>query len=267
MTVVLVVALLALLGVLIAGLPVLDRFVGALAERRAGDALAVPFGRPTEIRVNDRPFLTQALRGRYRSVRVSGDDLRIGDMAGVGLDAQLTNVYLSLRDLAGRRVTELPCEHLEGRLVLPYAELTRKANVAGLELRPSRGRLIATAALPLPGISQLARVSGMAVLELGEGNTVWLRVRGVSVAGINLPTVVLSQLMPTLEYPIPLPPLPYGLHIDEVRPGDDGLVVLGSAAAVVFRNLTPAPAPPHEPPRPRPRPAARPAEQDGRPAP
>ena len=252
MTALLVVALLAVLTLaVVVGLPLLDRYCLALAERRAREYLAVPFGRPPVVRIHGRWFLTQAVRGRYASVHVTGGGLRIGEMTGAALDAQLRNVYLSLRDLVRRQVTELPCEHLEGRLVLPYGELARVANVPGLELRPSGDRVVATAALPVPGISQLARVSGRAVLTLGEGNTVWLRVRGVSVAGISLPSVVLHQLLPSLDVPIPLPPLPYGLRIEEVRPGEDGLIVLGSAAAVVFRRLTrPEPAP--APVRPRP---------------
>lgn len=259
MTIVLVVVLVALLVVLVAAVPVLDRYLAALAERKASDYLSLPFGRPAAVTVNGRPFITQALRGRYDSVHVAGGGLRIGDIAGVALDAQLRNVYLSLRDLAGRRANELPCEHVEGQLVLPYGEVARVARAAGgptfagLELRPSKGRVIATAALPIPGISQLARVSGMAVLELGQGNTVWLRVRGVSVAGINLPTLMLQQLLPALDVPLSLPPLPYGLQIDEVRPGDDGLVVFGSAAAVVFRGHLDAVADSGVRPSPRPR--------------
>ena len=59
--------------------------------------------------------------------------------------------------------------------------------------------------------------------------------------------MVLNQLLPTLDVPIRLPELPYGLQLDELRPTDDGLAVLGSADAVVLRRPPP-------PPRPRPHP-------------
>jgi len=228
--VVLVVVALAVLALALA-----DRLLAALAERKAAGYLSAPFGHPATVRVHGSPFLTQALRGRYRNVEVVGG-LTIGDIRGATLVAHLTNAYLPLRELLGGRARELPCEHVAGRLVLPYPELARVARVPGLVLTFEGERLLAKARLPVPGISQLARVGGEAVLSLAAGGAVWLRVRGVSVAGLSLPRGVLNQLVPTLTVPIPLPPLPYGLHLDELRPTANGLVVDGSAHAVVFRR-------------------------------
>ncbi len=224
-----------LLIVLALCLPLIDRALAALAERKASEFLSEPFGHPATVRVHGTPFLTQALRGRYGDVEVLGT-LRIGEISGATLVAHLTNAYLPPRDLLGRRARELPCEHVAGRLVLPYPELARLARIPGLTLAFGGERLMATAALPVPGISQLARVTGEAVLSLSGGDAVWLSVRGIGVAGLTLPNMVLSQLLPTLSVPIPLPPLPYGLHLDELRPTANGLVVDGSADAVVFRG-------------------------------
>lgn len=227
-----VAAVLALLAVLVV---LADRVLAATAERKASEYLSEPFGHPATVRVHGRPFLTQALRGRYANVEVLGT-LRIGDIAGATLVAHLTNVYLPLRDLLGRRTRELPCEHVTGRLVLPYSELARVAPIPGLSLHFDGERLMATAALPVPGISQLARVGGEAVLTLSRGGAVWLRIRGVSVAGLVLPSLVLNQILPTLNVPVSLPELPYGLQLDELRPTAGGLVVDGSAPAVVLRH-------------------------------
>ena len=241
------IVLLVVVAVLLAALLALaDRIAAAEAERRTAELLTDAFGRPPSVRVNGRPFLTQALRGRYRDVQVAGGGLRLGEITGATLDIELRNAWLSLRDLRGGRVTELPCERLLGRLVLPYGELARVARIPGLELRLRDGRLQATAALPVPGISQLARVTGRAELTLRGGSSVWLRIRGVSVAGIALPSVVLNQLLPSLDVPIRLPELPHGLQLDELRPTEAGLAVLGSADAVVLRRP--------QPPRPRPSP-------------
>ena len=231
LTIAAVVVLVALLLVLA------DRQAAAMAQRKASEFLCAPFGRPVDVRVEGAPFLTQALRGRYRDVRVSGGGLRIGILNGASLDAQLHNTYLSTRELLGRRVEELTCEQLSGRIVLPYAELARVAKIPGLQLQHVEGTLFASAALPIAGFSQLARVNGEAVWTVGGGGSVWLRIRGVSVAGITVPSLVMSQLLPTLNVPIPLPELPFGLRIDHLEPGADGLAITGSAAAPVFRRL------------------------------
>lgn len=224
-----------LIAVLALVLPLLDRVVAAAAERKASEYLSEPFGHPATVRVHAKPFLTQALRGCYTDVEVLGG-LRVGDINGATLVAHLTNAYLPPRELLGRRATELPCERVQGRLVLPYSELARLSRIPGLSLAFDGERLLATAAVPVPGISQLARVTGEAILSLTATGDVWLQIRGVSVAGITLPGLVLKQLLPTLNVPIPLPPLPYGLRFDALRPTATGLVVDGSAEAVVFHR-------------------------------
>jgi hypothetical protein len=230
-----VVALAVLVAVV--GVAVLDRLLAATAERKAAEFLSAPFGHPATVRVHGGRFLPQALRGRYRDVEVLGT-LRVGEIRGATLVAHLTNAHLPPRDLLARRIRELPCERVTGRLVLPYPELARVAPIPGLSLAFDGERLLATAALPVPGISQLARVGGEAVLTLLPGGAVWLRVRGLSVAGLTLPGLLLNQLIPTLDVPIPLPPLPWGLRLDELHPTASGLVVDGSADAVVFRPTT-----------------------------
>lgn len=223
------VALLALAVVLT------DRVLHGLAERKASEYLSAPFGQAPVVRLYGAPFLTQALRGRYREVEVAGGGLRIGDIAGVSLDARLHNIHLPLRGLLTGRTTELPCERVLGRLILPYSELARVSPVPGLSLAYRQERLIASAALPVPGISQLAKVSGDAQLSVLDG-VVWLRVSGVSVAGLSLSALIIKQLLPQLNVPIPLPALPWGLRLGKITPTSAGLVVHGSAEAAVFRR-------------------------------
>ncbi len=228
------VALVLLLGV---SLLLADRSLAALAERRAAEVLSGPLGRAATVRVVGRPFLTQALRGRYGEVHVTGGGLVIGEMTGAALDARLATVYLPVRDLLRRRVEEITCDRVAGHVVLPFGELARVAPIPGLELTLVGERLMASAALPVPGFSQLARVTGEAVWTVGDANTVWLRIRGISVVGIAVPSFVVNQLLPALEVPVTLPELPYGLRIDDLRPTPEGLVVAGAADAPVFRRM------------------------------
>ena len=228
---VLIVTAMLLLGV---AAVVADGVCVGLAERRAAQYLSAPFGTPPTVRVHGTPFLTQALRGCYRDVEVSGVGLRLGDISGATLNAHIYDAVLPPRELLGGRTTSLPCAHVDGRIVLPYGEVARISRIPGLALSYEERRLIATAALPVPGVSQLARVSGKARLTVADG-VVWLRVRDVSVAGISLPSLVLRQLMPSLNVPIPLTALPFGLRLDELKAEEAGLLVCASADDVVFR--------------------------------
>jgi hypothetical protein len=232
--VIVLVVVVAVIVVLALSVALADRSCAALAEHKASEYLIEPFGHKPSVRVHGTPFLTQALRGRYSDIEVSGGGLQIGEMAGATLEAHLYNALLPPRELLGGRTTQLPVERVEGHIVLPYGEIARVSRIPGLTLAFERDRLIASASLPVPGINQLARVSGHAVLSVVDGS-VWLRVRGLSVAGISLPSLVVKQLMPSLNVPIPLPPLPYGLRLDELKPVASGLVVCGSAVDVVFR--------------------------------
>ena len=166
--VVVVLVLLLLLGL---GAVVADRVCVELAERRASEYLSEPFGRPPTVRVHGRPFLTQALRGRYRDIEVSGDGLRLGELSGATLTAHIYDAHLPPRELLGGRTTSLPCAHVTGQIVLPYSEVARISRIPGLTFSYEKRRLVATAALPVPGVSQLARVSGEARLTVVGGRS------------------------------------------------------------------------------------------------
>ncbi|MDT4950541.1 MAG: hypothetical protein QOJ37_3136, partial [Pseudonocardiales bacterium] len=106
-----VIALLAIVAVVLVlglALALIDRVGVGLAERKASEYLSEPFGHPATVRVHGTPFLTQALRGRYSQVDVSGGGLRIGEMTGATLNARLRNIYLPLRELLGGHAKELP---------------------------------------------------------------------------------------------------------------------------------------------------------------
>ncbi len=231
---------LAAVVVIALGFALADRVCLSLVERRASAYLGRPFGHPPSVRVHGTVFLTQALRGCYGDVEVSGGGLQIGDVAGATLNAHLYRVRLAPRGLLGDRAIALRCERVQGQLVLPYGELARASRIPGLSLAFDRDRLVASAALPVPGINTLARVSGEAVLSLAPTGGVWLRVRGLSVAGISLPSLVVNQLTPSLSVPIPLPPLPYGLRLDALTPVAAGLLVTCSAVGVAFSAAPPS---------------------------
>lgn len=233
---------LAVLAALAIAAVLADRFLAAEAERRASVYLETPLGQAAALHVHGSPFLTQAVRGRYRDLEVRAQNLAIGVFGSTTLQAHLNNAYLPLRALLGRRVRELPVEHVHGHLLIPYAELARVSPVPGLRFVYRDDRLVATARLPVPGLGQVAGVTGEAVAGIGADGTVVVRVRNIAVAGFSVPSIVVSQLAPALAFAVPLPPLPYGLRIEQLVPTVDGLQVAGSAQAVVLRaSGSPAP--------------------------
>lgn len=222
--------------VLVVVVALADRVLAREAERRASAYLAAPLGRAARVQINGSPFLTQAARGRYRSIDVTAADFTLGVLRHTGLQAHLVNAYLPLRHLVRRDATELPVEHVHGELLIDYGQLARASRIPGLRFTYRDERLIATARLPIPGLGEVGGVSGEAFASISETGGVSVRVRNVSVAGFALPSMVLAQLVPALAFAVPLPPLPYGLRISGLTPAPDGLQVSGQAQAVVFRS-------------------------------
>jgi DUF2993 family protein len=228
----LVVIEVCLLLLFLAGL-VADGALARRGEREAAAHLAELLGRRPIVRVHGTPFITQALRGRYAHVEVSCGDLSMGVVDGATLRAHLYGLLIPPGDLLTRRVTSVGCEQLDALVLVPYPELARVSRVPGLALDYDDGRVVASLSAPLPGASQLLRASGQARLNLA-GGVVWLRVRGLSVAGISLPGRTLQHLVPGFNVPFLLPKLPYGLRVDELRPIAAGLLVFASAETTVF---------------------------------
>jgi hypothetical protein len=216
-------------------LVVADRAARRLAERAATTYLARSLGPVPVVRVYGTPFMTQALRGRYAHIGVSGGALALGGIDGAAVRARVYDALLPPVALLTGRVSDLPCARVTGVVVVPFAELARRTRIPGLSLSYDGARMIASLSVPvaLPGVSRLARAAGEARLSVVAG-VVWLRVRGLSVAGISLPSRAVGGLMPSLTVPIALPALPNGLQVDELRPTPAGLAVRASAENVVF---------------------------------
>jgi hypothetical protein len=227
---ILLVTLLVLAGVLVIG----DRVAVHFAETATSDQLAVnaPFAQKPTVRVHGFPFLTQAVGGRYDDVEISGGGLQLGDIKGARLDAHLYGVHLSLSDAFGNKVQELPIDRVAGDVTLPYAELARLIGVSGLSLGPDAGgavKVTLSASLPVIGQVQAGGTAGIVV----QGNEVRLRVEKLSAIGVTIPEAVLAPISQSIQVPVTIPALPYGLEITSVRTGTEGVVVSAAARNVV----------------------------------
>ena len=202
--------------------PLADRWLAGHAERKASEYLSEPFGHPATVRVHGTPFLTQALRGRYSDVEVTGG-LRVGEIAAATPNAHRATSTCRCASCSADGPPSCRASTSTGRIVLPYGELARVARIPGLRAAPVDDQLIASAALPVPGISQLARVSGEAVLSTGSGGSVWLRItrrlrRGHQPAAASCSTSCCRRSTSRSRSRS----CPTGCGCDELRPTADG---------------------------------------------
>jgi hypothetical protein len=224
---------------------VADRVVAVVATRLASRHLlagVVSVVSHLRVQVRGAPFLTQALRGRYRYVYVTGQGLRIGPITDGRLRAVLRGARIPLRSALAGTVREVPATRLDASVVVPYAQLPALTRIDGLVVVPDGDHLAVTAPMPVPGVGSLVRVTGRGELLVVDGQ-VRLAIAGLRVAGVALPGVMVGQLSRALGGSIAIPPLPYGLAIVDVRVGVDGVVVRCTAESPVLRPVEPAAVP------------------------
>jgi LmeA-like phospholipid-binding len=204
------------IGVLV-GLVVLliaaDR-LGALVARSAAQQRlsqqAAFEGTPT-VKINGIPFLTQAVRGVYRDVEVSGQLNQIGQIRTSALDVHLHGAHLPLGDVIRRDVKSVPVDNVAGTLTIPYPEVARLSEIPNLTITPQGSQLRATATTSLPVIGDDVTVTGVGVVTLVDGQ-IKIELTKVDAGPVGIPAALLPAVSSALSALIPLPTLPYGLH-------------------------------------------------------
>ena len=229
------IALVCVLGV-VAVLIIGDRVAVKFAENKVSDLLVVNAGfeQNPDVTVHGFPFLTQAVRGVYRDIEISGSGLQLGDIKGASVDVDLKGVHLPLSDVLHQSVDQLPVDRIEGEVTLPYDEIARLIGVPGLTLsQGSNGgvKVTLSASVPIFGTIQ---ASGTAEVTV-SGSSLSLKVTQLSALGVSVPQSVLNVLGQSIQVPVQIPPLPYGLTVSSVTAGESGIVVHGGAQDVVLK--------------------------------
>ncbi len=228
--------------VLLVVVAVLDRVGVVVAQNAAESKLAgyAQFGQRPTVRVHGVPFITQAIRGVYRDIEVTSDDLRLGDISNAQLDVHLHGAHVPLSQLVRGRVTRLPVDRIDGTVTLPYAEVAQRSGVPGLTLAPAGGAgdaaddtLVVSAPLAVPGFGQTVNATAQATATL-SGDALHVSVTRLQVAGVSLPDSVAALLAGRLAVTIPLPELPYGLQVRSITMRPDGIAVSGAGQDVVL---------------------------------
>ncbi|MFU8875243.1 DUF2993 domain-containing protein [Micromonospora sp. SL4-19] len=232
---------LVLLLVLVGLLVVADRVAAGVAERAVADQVRREVAKkdvqaaPPKVDVGGFPFLTQVIAGKYEHISIVLTDVR-GNVQGDALDVpqldvDARNVKASLNTLRSRQ-GDVVAESVNGRGTIAYDSLAKLLDRPGLTLGERDGKLAVTAPVDILGTK--LTVNGTADLTVTDGK-VALRFRDLTAEGLpNLPLAkrMLTNYANSISIAVPLPELPFQLHVRKVEPKPEGLTVTADARNV-----------------------------------
>jgi hypothetical protein len=244
--VVLVVLLLVLAGLLL----VTDRVVAGVAERVVADRVDreltrrdVQFSAP-EVTVGGFPFLTQVVGGRYDSIRIVLREVRASAVRG-NVTVSAPEVTVEARGVSAPLDTlrsgrgDVTADTVRGTLTVAYDSVAKLIDQPGVRLAEEDGNLVVTAPIDVPLIGERLTVRGTARLT-PDGDDIVVTFSELTSDDLPDDPAVRSfvtAFTERLTARVPLPPLPFGVAITEIRPRPEGLVVTGVARNVILNNM------------------------------
>lgn len=230
--IVLVVIILVLAGLFVAA----DRIAVHQAEDRVATRLAGqnPFlGRPS-VRVHGFPFLTQALRGVYSDIEVSGPAHGSGKLNRFDVRADLRGVHIPLSQIANR-VKSVPVDRADVSITVALSVLATASGIPGLSLVPDGNDGVrAQAPVPVPGLGSQT-LSGTVRLGIVNGAVVGT-LSALSAVGIPLPASVAAAAGQALDLRVALSALPFSSVATQAVVQGSDVVISGSARHIVLTS-------------------------------
>ncbi len=226
--------LLIVLVVLAALLVVADRVGVVVAQNRLASQIQqqLDLDRKPDVSIRGIPFLTQAISGTYKDIRVQLPDVDAGDVQDVAIDARLQGAHVSLSDALGGSVNQIPVDRISGTLLIPYDELAQASGISGLTITREGDSLRLTGSVQVLGRS--IEVEAVGRVEVTDGR-IAINAEQAKVAGIQVPQAVLDQAARLLSFRVQPRNLPLNLRITAVRLADNGLLVDAVSDDVVLR--------------------------------
>ena len=221
------VVVLVLLGLLVA----VDRVGVSVAEDQVAETIAreADLAAPPEVEVVGFPILHEAVRGRYDEVRITFTAEQLRQPAGTRADVVLRGAQIPLTELFGE-VSRVPVERIDGTATLSYALLSEELG-PDTDLERDGDGLRVNTTVEVAGQELPLSADGTVTLD---GDELVIDVRGASGAGVELPEDLVERINEALRLRYPVPELPYGLELTDVRPGDEGVVVRARADRTVI---------------------------------
>jgi len=225
----LLIAVVVLLGIAVAA----DRVLVVVSENQLAAAIQEEGQLPAEpeISIEGFPFLTQAISGRYESVRVGVDVAALGLPPGVTADIRLQGAEVPLDSVLSDSVTSVPVDKVVGMVTFPFDYIGEQ--LGGATVTPDGTGLRVETTVPLLG--QDFPVAATAQLSL-VGREVTLTASNVEGPGGQLPDEVGAVVLDQLDVTFPVPELPFGLVFTGIEVVDDGMRVVAEGSDIVLED-------------------------------
>lgn len=169
-------------------------------------------------------FLPQVLRGRYDNVQIDLHGLSSGPMRIDSVHADLTGVHLPFHDVLVRKVSQIPIDAAQERVVLTYDDLNHYLAMTGrkVTVKPTPDNQIELTGSVLI-LGKTISASTDANLSARNGNLAFNPTQLHTNTALDGPSkALLGQRFTVL---IPLDQLPFGQQVTDIQITPTGLVV------------------------------------------
>lgn len=224
--------------VLVVVLLVLGVAADLLAARAAEKAIATRvqqtggLGLAPEVEVRGRPFLLQALRGRFDDVVVRASGVPAGQLRFESLVTQMQGLRVPLTGVLSGSVTAVPVDRISARGVVGYQALTALVADRGLRVADAGGgRVRVTGSVQV--LDRTLTASAVSLPTLSD-NTLVVTAERFEVGNAAADALLSRALGNRLDFRVELAALPYGLTLRSLQVGPGGVAVLARATDAVL---------------------------------
>jgi len=219
--------------------------LAALADR--GVAVAAGNATATQIKIHEGlhedpdvtyrgfPFLTQAVRGRFRAVDVTVRDLEREGLTIDRIDAHLEGVKVDLGDALEGRVAAVPVREGEATIRVSYGDLQAylASKPGNIRLATRGGQVYVLSSFGIPGLGSVD-VEGTPKVSVAD-RTVRVTVSNLHTADGRggLTAALAAQAAARASFTVPLGKLPFGINAASATLTDSALVVEATAQGIV----------------------------------
>lgn len=183
------------------------------------------------------PFLTQVARQRYTELDVTANNVLAQGITLSQVHARLFGLRVPTSALLAGHLRAVPVDRVDASALVSWSALDAALASHDITVGPAGGGRVRLAG-PLSIAGQRYDARATASVRFG-GDTLLVTATSVDVTTPGVASGLVSGVVRALakaqlRYQIPLSGLPFGLTVDTVRVGNDGVAVAASAGRVVI---------------------------------